>query len=486
MVRRCVRIAVTAGALLGVLSGAGCTAQSATSQTATSQSVVASAASAASGSGGQQLWVARYSDGGGTAVAVGPAGNAVFVTGSATIRFDAATGARRWVSRYKGPATISSGFRAVTVSPDGSRVFVTGETWNALNLPEYVTIAYDASTGSQLWASLHAGQAASGGLAAAEAWSIVVSPDGKVVYVTGQSGHASAGGRIKRGVYDYVTIAYDAATGKALWTSHFDNGGNDQGRAIAISPSGDVVYVTGRSFAKNTGYDYATIAYNAATGRKLWVARYNGRASMNEFAYAITVAPDGKRVYITGVSYGRTSRTDFATVSYSAATGRQLWVGRYNGTGNLNDAGTALAVSPDNATVVVTGWSTGTGGKYDIEWATIAYDARTGAPRWTKRYGVIGQGAPDQNIPAGVVMNPRGGTVYVTGSVALFNEEGFYGTVSYSLSTGARKWATSYGGAGPSSEATALAISPDGRTLYVTGYSDTPNAVDSATIAYRT
>ncbi len=213
---------------------------------------------------------------------------------------------------------------AVAVSPDGSRVFVTGQTWNAQRLPEYATVAYDASTGTQLWASLHAGHAVSGGPAAADARAIVVSPDGKVVYVTGFSGHAGAGGRIGLGVYDYVTIAYDAATGTALWSARYDNGGNDQGRAIAISPGGHVVYVTGRSLSKNTGYDDATIAYSAATGKKLWAARYNGKASKNEFANAITLSPDGKSVYITGGSHGRTSRQDFATVGYSAATGRQL------------------------------------------------------------------------------------------------------------------------------------------------------------------
>jgi DNA-binding beta-propeller fold protein YncE len=238
--------------------------------------------------------------------------------------------------------------------------------------------------------------------------------------------------------------------------------------------------------SSKTGYDDATIAYNAATGRKLWLACYNGKASKNEFANAITVAPNGKSVCITGGSHGRTSRIDFATVGYSAATGRQLWVGRYNGPGNLNDSGVALAVSPDSATVVVTGGSTGRGGPYDIEWATIAYNAKTGVARWTKRYGVIGEGDTAENIPEGVVMNPGGGTVYVTGAIAVFKEEGFYGTAAYSVSTSGRKWARSYDDGGcPYSAATALAISPDGHTLYVTGQSESDTTVDIATIAYR-
>jgi DNA-binding beta-propeller fold protein YncE len=441
-------------------------------------------APAAGGSAGQQLWVTRFSQAAGTAVAASPTGGAVFVTGNVTIGYDAATGAQRWVSQYDGPAKMGSVANAVTVSPDGSRVFVTGQTLNAQGDPEYATVAYDASAGTQLWASLHAGHAAGGAAAAAEARAIVVSPDGKVVYVTGFSGDAGAGGRIGLGVYDYVTIAYDAATGTALWSARYDNGGNDQGRAIAISPSGHVVYVTGRSLSRKTGYDDATIAYNAATGKKLWAARYNGKASKNEFANAIAVSPDGKSVYITGGSHGRTSRQDLATVGYSAATGRQLWARRYNGPGNLNDSGRGIAVSPNSATVVATGLSTGKGGQYDIEWATIASNAKTGAARWTKRYGVIGEGDTAENIPEGVVVNPRGGTVYVTGAIAVFKEEGRYGTVAYSVSTGAQKWAKSYVGVAASSVAAALAISPDGHALYVTGQSES-DTIDIATIAYR-
>jgi len=440
---------------------------------------------------GQQLWASRYISAGATGVAASPAGGAVFVTGSdgsfLTIGYDAATGTQRWVSQYAGPAKKSSAANAVTVSPDGRAVFATGQTLNAQGEPEYATVAYDASTGTRLWASLRAGHAASGAAAAAEARAIVVGPDGKVVYVTGFSGHAGAGGRIGLGVYDYVTIAYDAATGSALWSARYDNGRNDQGRAIAISPSGKVVYVTGRSLAEKTGYDAATIAYNAATGKKLWAARYNGRASKNDFGQAITVAPDGKSAYLTGGSQGTTSRRDFAAVGYNAATGRQLWARRYNGPGNLNDSGTGIAVSPSSATVLATGWSDGKGGRYDVQWATIGFNATTGAPRWTKRYGVIGAGDTAVNIPAGVVVNPRGGTAYVTGSAAEFKEEGFFGTVAYSVSTGAQQWAkvSSGGGGGPDSEAKALAISPDGHALYVTGYSESDTTVDIATIAYR-
>ncbi len=321
------RVALVCAGVLG-LAIPSCTSAVLAPATSARGSVTAPATGS---SAGQQRWVTRHSEAAGTAVAASPTGGAVFVTGSVTIGYDAATGAQQWVSRYDGPAKMGSMADAVTASPDGSRVFVTGQTWNAQRHPEYATVAYDASAGTQLWASLHAGHAAGGAAAAADARAIVASPDGKVVYVTGFSGHAGAGGRIGLGVYDYVTIAYDAATGKALWSARYDNGGNDQARAIVISPSGSVVYVTGGSFAKKTGYDDATIAYNAATGKQLWVARYNGKASKNEFANAITLSPNGKAVYITGGSRGRhparTSQPSATTPRRAAKCGPAVTTG---------------------------------------------------------------------------------------------------------------------------------------------------------------
>ena len=42
----------------------------------------------------------------------------------------------------------------------------------------------------------------------------------------------------------------------------------------------------------------------------------------------MAVSPGGSRVFVTGASGG-----DSETVAYSAATGRRLWVSRYNGPG---------------------------------------------------------------------------------------------------------------------------------------------------------
>ena len=91
------------------------------------------------------------------------------------------------------------------------------------------------------------------------------------------------------------------------------------------------------------------------------MARYNSGANSEGFAYsmadAMAVSPDGSRVFVTGKSRG-----DYATVAYSAAAGKQLWVSRYYGPGNGLGAAASVAVSPAGTTAYVTGYSaSGTG-----------------------------------------------------------------------------------------------------------------------------
>jgi DNA-binding beta-propeller fold protein YncE len=328
---------------------------------------------------GAQRWVDRYGDGdvyGTPSAAVSPNGNSVFITGSisvaatgsddyATVGYSAVTGSQQWVKLYKGPSGGNFA-HSVAVSPNRSTVFVTGTSLGTNNGYDYATVAYNAATGAQQWATRYNG--ATEGDRGAN--SVAVSPSGKTVFVTGSSDGGSATS------YDYATIAYNAATGSQLWAKRYNGPGNsdDQAYSVAVSPTGTTVYVTGYSDTNtvSSGFEYTTIAYAAANGDQLWVSSYNGPAKSTSEAFSAAVSPDGTTVYVTGYSYGCIcGGEDYATIAYDAATGAQQWAQRYHGSGPNASVAQAVAVSPATGTVYVTGYSSGNGTGYDF--ATIAY-----------------------------------------------------------------------------------------------------------------
>jgi len=444
---------------------------------------------------GSQLWVARYvgdGDGGqARGMALSPDGGTVFVAGDgsspasgsdfATVAYDAATGRRLWASSYNGPASAADLVHGVGVSPDGKTVFVTGQSMGSNPaVTGYLTVAYNAATGAQLWVRRYTGALKRGGIATA----LAVSPSGSAVFVTGTS-FASPTGE------DYTTIAYNPVTGAQLWVKRYNGPdatfNDDQAAAVAVSPDGSMVFVTGKSIAvKSTNdpdYDYTTIAYGSATGSQVWIRRYD-KFGPDDSASAVAVSPDGKAVFITGTSGNNTPETDYATVAYRAGTGAQLWVARYNGPDSLNDGASSVAVNPDGTAVYVTGHSAGSVSFAD--YATIAYDTTTGAQLWAARYnGPPNEG--DMANSAGVSADGR--TVYVTGVGAGTVVTGGYTieatTIAYNTATGASRWIRRYpgianinGGAG-----CCVAVSAQG-PVYVSGWAGAKTRDDLLTVAY--
>jgi len=395
---------------------------------------------------------------------VSPDGGSVFVTGYsydpntsydyATVAYDAASGTRRWVARYNGPGNSNDFATALAVSPDGGSVFVTGYSFDPNSSFDYATVAYDAASGTRRWVARYNGP----GNGDDVAYGLAVSPSGAAVFVTGYSSGSSTS-------LDYATVAYDAAGGPRRWVARYNGPGNDDDRAfaVAVSPGGATVLVSGDSSSSSTSLDYATVAYEAAGGTRRWAARYNGPGNGDDGAFALGVTPDGLSL-ATEYSGSGTS-FDYATVAYEVASGTQRWVARYNGPGNVDDVATAVGADPDGATVFVTGYSSGS--NTSLDYATVAYDAAGGTQRWVARYNGPGNG-DDGAYALGV--GRQGRTVFVTGSSSGSKTTFDYATVAYDAASGTQRGVARIG---PGS-ATALGISPEGTALFVTGSVGTP------------
>jgi type IX secretion system substrate protein/beta-propeller repeat-containing protein len=417
-----------------------------------------------------QDWVQRYNGIGNSAdgaysIAVDGSGN-VYVTGRsygvnnydyATLKYNT-SGIQQWVSRYNGPGNSTDYGNSIAVDGSGN-VYVTGTSVGSGTFGDYATIKYNSS-GVQQWVQRYNGPVNG----ADYGNSIAVDGSGNV-YVTG--GSAGSGTQA-----DYATIKYNSS-GVQQWVSRYSSSGTPnitEARSIAVDGSGNV-YVTGGSIASGTGNDYATIKYNSF-GDSVWVRRYNGPGNSNDHATSIVIDGFGN-VYVTGLSFGSGTNSDYATIKYNSA-GVQQWVSRYNGPGNSVDEAYSLAVD-GSGNVYVTGRSMGSGTYFD--YATIKYNS-SGVQQWAARY--IGLGGAGNDEGTSLAMDGSG-NVYVTG-MSQTGTGSDYVTIKYN-SSGVQQWLQRYGQNG-GDIAYSLAVDGSGG-VYVTGQSlGNATDYDYATIKY--
>jgi DNA-binding beta-propeller fold protein YncE len=299
---------------------------------------------------------------------------------------------------------------------------------------------------------------------------LLTSPDGKTVYVTGQSWQD------QKDHYDFATVAYDAVTGQQRWLARYDGPGDEHDipQNMALSKDGSRLYVVGwvHMSPVGEGSDYATVAYDTATGQQLWDATYDGSDGHDDAAYGIAVSPDGALVYVTGKSGHQHANMDFATVAYRAETGEQAWVARYSSLPDAGeDTGLSVVVAPDGRTLYMTG-AAGT------TWTTIAYHAgereenepEAGTVRWTATH--------QKGYAYWIALSPDGTTLYVSGSEHRTGGGGVlvqnwdYGVIAYDAATGQQRWFGFYAAPNPGFDVPfGHALSPSGDRIYLTGSS---------------
>ncbi len=355
-----------------------------------------------------------------------------------------------WVRKYNGADDI---LRDVAVDGSGN-VYVTGHSGG-----DYGTARYNAN-GTLQWFARYSGPGGSTDAACALAVDAVGS-----VFVTGYSTGLGSS-------FDYATAKYNSE-GTLQWVARYNGPANsvDQAVSMALDSYGNV-YVTGCSH-NGSNHDYATIKYNTA-GDTVWVRRYNGLGTGQDYANALVVDGSGN-VYVTGTSLRNTTDYDHVTVKYSP-TGDQLWVSRFYCSGSSENEPHGLAVDASGNVYV-------TGGSYNganFDYYTAKYNSN-GTQQWLVSYNGPGN-AQDRGRDLAV---DALGNVYVTGFsyIGSYND---YATVKYN-SDGVQQWVARYNGAGlQGDDARDLELDAAGN-VYVTGASRgfTGSYWDCATVKYN-
>ena len=174
------------------------------------------------------------------------------------------------------------------MSPDGSQVFVTGSADQFAN-EKSITVAYDATLQTQQWvATYHHLNGHGDGTDA-----IGVSPDGTRVFVTGWTAD--------QGLSRDLTIAYRATDGHTFWRKAYTNGDDGLADALAVSPDGNVAYVSGAGGSLSDS-GFLTVAYSALTGARVWAKAYDGPGGGFDRVYDMVLSPSGAEMFVTGAA----------------------------------------------------------------------------------------------------------------------------------------------------------------------------------------
>ena len=297
----------------------------------------------------------------------------------------------------------------------GGRVYVTGRSFgNSDGDAYYATVAYDGPTGAEEWVAEESGNIST----LPNDANIVYNGPKSLVIVTAE---IHVNNDLLR---QYLTIAYDAATGDEKWRAHQcpaqtteacpSEAGTDTPTDIDVSPDGEVVVVTGET-QRPTGnppgqdrfnFDFLTIAYDADNGAELWRHKYNGAANGYDFATHLDVTAD--RVYVTGWTRPVSVPSHWTTVAYPLSGGNPLWA---NTTAIAGEEDEPYDIEASGARVFVTG---------DINGAiaTISYAASDGTEQWRHLF------TPANTLDTesggiqfgGLAVNPAGTHLFVTGT----------------------------------------------------------------------
>jgi 6-phosphogluconolactonase (cycloisomerase 2 family) len=319
---------------------------------------------------------------------------------------------------------------------------------SALATAVAVSVALGAGVGKLTFVNAKFdGQGGVDGLA--QAYDVFASPDGNNVYVKGDGDSAVATfNRNAKGKLSFVNAKFDGQGG----VDGIQGGGD-----VAVSPDGKNVYATGNG-------DSAIATFKRQSNGKLKFvnAKFDGADGVDGLAgaYLIAISPDGKNVYVGGYDEGAIA------VFKRKQDGKLKFLNAiFDGQGGVDGLANifGITVSPDGKNVYATG-------EDDNAVATFKRNKQNGKLTFVEELidgqnGVDGIGSAD-----GVAVSRDGDNVYVVSdgdsAIATFKrkQNGKLDFVNAKFDD--------QGGVNGLSQAYDLAVSRDGRNVYVAGCSD--------------
>jgi hypothetical protein len=113
--------------------------------------------------------------------------------------------------------------------------------------------------------------------------------------------------------YDMVFLKYDAG-GNLIWSQTYDGGKEDAAIAVACTPDGSAIFVTGSSGAANTLPDFMTLRLDGNDGTIDWDERYNHTSNLYDVPVGISF--NGSNLLVLGGSAPSISDVDFFGIKY--------------------------------------------------------------------------------------------------------------------------------------------------------------------------
>lgn len=352
------------------------------------------------------------------------------------------------------------GHYGIVVSGDGKNVYVAGAFDNAIAI-----FNRDTNTGALTYSTMLVdGTGTVDGLDLA--YDIVVSHNYKNVYVTGNGEHALS------------TFSRDTSMSNnpLSYSSSFKDGTGVDGlnnvRGVAISPDGENVYAAGTGdkalsvFNRNTAT--GVLSYQTVFKDGLGTPPVDGLDGSRHIA----VSYDGKNVYVTGYAddaltvFNRDTASINNPLTYSMAF-------QDDGTASASydglDGATNIAISHDDRNVYVAGYTDN---------ALVVFDRNptTGILTYS---GVFKDNIDSVDGLAGahgVAVSHNDKYVYVAGyndnALAVFTRNTATGELTYS-----KAFQNNIDGVAGLGAPTDIAVSPDDKNIYVTGFNNDTLAV---------